>query len=86
MYIPHGDPRATFSENPSSMISCFPTPSFGPKRSPVQNVGQRGPDLAPKPKNQKDARRKMVQNPAGINSNGARRCKLWPKTILGGIV
>ena len=25
----------------------------------------------------------MVQNPAGINSNGARRSKLWPKTILG---
>ena len=66
-------------------LSChFFQPQFlGPKRSPGQNVGPRGPDLAPRPNNQKDARRKMVQNPAGINSNGATRCKLRPKTILG---
>ena len=66
-------------------LSChfFPPLILGPKRSPAQNVGPRGPDLAPRPNKQKDARRKMVQNPAGINSNGATRCKLRPKTILG---
>ena len=69
-------------------LSCrfFPPHFLGPQMSPGQNVGQRGPDLAPGPKNQKDARRNMVQNPAGINSNGARRSKLWPKTILGEIL
>ena len=64
-------------------MSLFPPLILGPQRSPVQNVGQRGPDLAPRPKKQKDARRKMVQNPAGINSNGTTRCKLRPKTTLG---
>ena len=62
---------------------CFPPLFLGPQRSPGQNFGPRRPDLTPGPKKQKDARRKMVQNPAGIHSNGARRCKLRPKNILG---
>ena len=85
MYTPQGNPRETFSENHSSNMSCFPNPHFlAPKRSPAQNVGPRGPDLALRPQNQKDAHQNMMmQNPAGINSNGATRCKLWPKNILG---
>ena len=43
-----------------------------------------GPKFTPGHENQKDARRNSVQNPASRNSNGAMRCKLWPKTILEG--
>ena len=50
---------------------------------PVPNPGSGVPDLTPGTENQKDARRKTVQNPASRISNGAICCKLWPKTIWG---
>ena len=84
MYIPLGDPRENCWENHFPFISLFWNPNFGAQKVPGPKCHQLGPDLAPGSKNIKDARRKMMQNPAGINSNGAMRCKLWPKTILGG--
>ena len=84
MYIPLGDHRKLcWGTHFFPKFRVFTTPMLDPKRSPAQNVGPRGPELAPRPKHEKDVRRKMVQNPAGINSHGATRCKLRPRTILG---
>ena len=57
-----------------------PGPNFG---SGVPNLGSGVPNLTPGTENQKDARRKTLQNPASRISNGAIWSKLWPKTILG---
>ena len=47
MYIPQGDPRETFPENPSSMISCFPTPKFGPQKVPGPKCRPEGSRIGP---------------------------------------
>ena len=54
---------------------------YGALKVPKQNVAQWGPDLAPRPENQKDAR--WCRVPTGTNSNGAMRSKVWPRTTLG---
>ena len=64
MYTPLGDPRETFWENHLPVMSFFfPPPFLGPQRSPGQNVGQRGPDLALDPKNKKMRAEKWCRTP-----------------------
>ena len=75
MYTPLGDPRELCWENRFSFMSSFSGPFLGPQKVPGPTCRPMGSRFGPGPKNEKDARRKMVQNPAGINSNGARRYK-----------
>ena len=78
--------------NHSSTKPCFWKPWICSKHRPgrvgshildsSQIFGSGVQMLVPGTKNQKDARRKTMQNPASRIPNGAIWCKLWPKTIL----
>ena len=65
-----------------------PGPKFGSISFPFffllfYQCRTRAPMSVPGTENQKDARRKTMQNPASRIPNGAIWCKLWPKNILG---
>ena len=88
-----GNPLISIFETILPQNHVFPTPIFPPKTSlgqPEPNFQIPGPNFGsgvqkwvPGTKNQKDAGRKTMQNPASRIPNGAIWCKLWPKTILG---
>ena len=67
MYTPLGDPVKPSEKVVFPAFHGLPPWIWETKRSAAHNATQWGPDSAPGSKHEKDARRKIVQNPAGIN-------------------
>ena len=80
-------------QNVSVTNSLFWGPFFLPQKGPRARMSILDPKIRswaqksfPGHEKTKDARWKTMQNPGLGIPNGANKCKLWPKTILKGIL